>query len=84
MRAPGARGWWAREAWVAGRGFGGGAARGAWGAGRDRESSVPPRQSRALNLSRARPVVRGPCCAGKWLREKGGRSSLAPGHTRRR
>lgn len=47
--------------------------------GRDRESSVPPRQSPARNLSRAWRILRGPHCAGKRPEEKEGLSSPAPG-----
>lgn len=72
----GGQGWSCAHARTGGaRGVGGcarGGPRGAWGPEEGWESSVPPRQSPALSLSRARPVVRGLCSAGKRLREKGG------------
>lgn len=66
-----------RMRWRAGRAAGGragrgwlrvrGGPRGAWGPGEGWESSVPPRQSPALSLSRARPAARGSSSAGKRL-----------------
>lgn len=44
-----------------------GGPRGAGGPGEGWESSVPPRQSPALSLSRAGPAVRGSCSAEKRL-----------------
>lgn len=78
MRAAGR----ARGAWVAARA--GGGPRGVWGPGEGWESSVPPRQSPALSLSRALAAVRGPCSAGKRLREKGGLACPASGAASRK